>query len=44
MSPNLLNMNLGIKLNDIGQIMRSTAELWLEFHEYSGLDIRKIKL
>lgn len=37
-------LNLYVKLNDIGQVTESTAEPWLEFHEDSGPDIRNMKL
>lgn len=37
-------MNLCVKLIDIVQVMESIEELWLEFYEYFGLDIRNMKL
>lgn len=43
-SLNLLKMNLCVKQNNTAPVMASTEEPWLEFHEYSGLDIRNTKL
>ena len=37
-------MNLCVKQNDTAPGMESIGELYIEYHEYSDLDIRNTKL